>query len=188
MVFVGDARALLCARASALGCKRSKYYIDSDRRAVSIKTVERDALSGSYEAAHILAKKLDTNIWEFDRDDLFWKMAVALVHSKKIVGFESLRYPSDFPPLQAYEFGILFLDAEHYGFEKKSAFEMTDNFRDFAVCTNTAAKVAIDTWLVIATRLRVVKDIRRVIGLILWAERAEWAPTVVTKRNKKNKK
>lgn len=180
-VFSDESKSLLCARASALGCKRSKYYIDSDRRAVSIETVERDALSGSYEAARILAEKMDLRICEYDRDDLFWKIVMSMVYHKECRGFGCCRTVSEFPPIQAYEYGILFLDAAYHGFKV----ETLGWFENFALDTNAAAKRGIETWLVIATRFRVVKDIRRVIGLLLWAERAEWAATVVKTTKKK---
>lgn len=184
-VFRDESRSLLCARASALGCKRSKYYIDSDRRAVSSETVERDALSGSYQAAKILAEKLETRICEFDRDDLFWEIVMPMVHHKRCDGFKKFQVIEDFPPVQAYEYGILFLDAAYHGFKV----ETLGGFENFALNTNAAAKRGIETWLVIAKRFGVVKDIRRVIGLLLWAERAEWAATVVktTKKNKNKK-
>lgn len=45
---------------------------------------------------------------------------------------------------------------------------------EFYTQQNAAARAAVDAWTLIARRLGVVKDMRRVIGLLIWNERDEW--------------
>lgn len=78
-----------------------------------------------------------------------------------------------------YELGTLHNDLEHFGLSvPPHVSSLTLPCSVFALRVNAAAKRAVDTWLLLATRLRVVKDIRRVIGLLLWSERLAWAETV----------
>lgn len=46
--------------------------------------------------------------------------------------------------------------------------------RDFFIMSNTAACAAVDMWTLIGYRLRLYKDVRRMIADLIWNEKDEW--------------
>jgi len=74
---------------------------------------------------------------------------------------------------------------EHCYWIGKFAYEMRNDLyidERYQICINyyfetlKKTREAIDTWSIIAKRLGVVKDIRIVIGKLLWKEKTEWIP------------
>jgi hypothetical protein len=78
-----------------------------------------------------------------------------------------------------------FLSNEHYYWIGKFAYEMGDDLYidpkyeqciDYYFNVLKKTREAIDAWSIIAKRLGVVKDIRILIGKLLWKEKREWIP------------
>ncbi len=82
-----------------------------------------------------------------------------------------------------YRFEVL--SNEHYYWIGKFAYEMGDDLYidpkyeqciDYYFNVSKKTRDAIDAWSIIAKRLGVVKDIRILIGKLLWKEKREWIP------------
>lgn len=82
-------------------------------------------------------------------------------------------------------FHLEVISNEHYYWIGKFAYEMGDDLYidpryeqciDYYFNVLKKSRDAIDAWSIIAKRLGVVKDIRIVIGKLLWKEKREWIP------------
>lgn len=136
--------------------------------AVSSDKIEKLALQGNWHNIRFLSECVGDPFWALARcADQPWgymskELMTALVH--------------DGGPNGVYERGILYEDLLHAGFGlPEAAFDIFAPSAVFSRRVNAHVKQVVNTWLLIATRLRVVKDIRRVIGMILWDERVQWA-------------
>lgn len=181
---VPDARRILMAQSAALGYTAA--IIDGHRddsgkaralgsihgwqinEALLSDKIEKLALQGNWHNIRFLAEC---------KGDPFWVLAGCANQRPGYMSKELMTaLVHDGGPNGVYERGILYDDLLHAGFALPDA--ASDIFAPsavFAQRVNAHVKQVVNTWLLIATRLRVVKDIRRVIGMMLWDERLQWA-------------
>lgn len=129
--------------------------------------VERLALAGNWSNIAVLFQ---------ETSDMFWTILVSV---SPVTNVDLSNFPYSHQSELQYEYGILLGDLAHAGIRvpEKLITRRGKRFMDFAIRVNALAKSAVDMWLFIAIRLRVVKDIRRLIGMMLWDERVQWAET-----------
>lgn len=136
--------------------------------AVLSDKIEKLALQGNWHNIRFLSEC---------KSDPFWVLARCANQRPGYMSRELMTVVVyDGGPCGVYERGILYDDLLHAGFGfPESASDMFLPSAVFSQRVNGYVKRVVDTWLLIATRLRVVKDIRRVIGMMLWEERLQWA-------------
>lgn len=137
--------------------------------------VERFALAGNCSNIAVLFQ---------ETSDMFWTI---LVSASPLTNNDLSNFPYSYQSELQYEYGILLGDLAHAGIHvpEKLITHRGKRFMNLAIRTNALAKSAVDTWLFIAIRLRVVKDIRRLIGMMLWDERVQWAEMENTQHHSK---
>lgn len=185
---------LVCTRAVLLGDRRAVRFADSNReyfnsyvkhpqqqqqrqqqKRPTLDEMTQLALKGSCIDIEILRQE--------QGEDLYWTILSSAVHGDHNT---SRAHASGhaFPPLprdprSRYECGVLRMELAAAGVPPpRFTCGQTEVMLLFARSINECVRRAIDTWVIISTRLRVVKDIRRVISELIWKERADWAELV----------
>lgn len=162
-ILTGDADGYF-DKARQLGCART--WRRRDPSAILDGKIEQLALQGNWFNIRWLAES---------KADSFWKI-LRSAHDYYVNYATMLTTIYDGGSNGVYERGILYDDLTLAGIHlSKIVVDLFAPSAIFAQRVNAHVKQAVSTWLLIATRLRVVKDIRRVIGIILWEERLAWA-------------
>lgn len=139
------------------------------------RAIEKEALAGHLEEIWILADDES-----YTGKGVFWTI-LASPMTGAFLNKDILTKLLSQSPVEAYESGLLTNDLKYAKIKLKDDLSsMLGPSEVFFHRVNALAKTAVDAWLLVACRFRVVKDIRRLIGMMLWDLRADWAETVVS--------